>query len=464
MDNEMRLAWQSPTFAPKSPGTDRDSWKTAPGSPREDFRFNIDAITEECGTFSSDIKRSSRQPHALRREYNEKFDYVEHNPDIDDIDWRHGFKNQFPWVGFAGLMVIFVATATAAVILVSSHKKRVKGWPFTSFPAQPNVLLNVANQIQNLGLITLVSHGLAIAWWRTALRGSSLRVLHKNHVYSYSFYAIVTSGRYFNLIALAALMTKFAVVDSTLVQKATRTIVTQQKEYANSTMTGWIERDWPANLGGIPGADGHIKTIDTTWASVLDAYNGKLTNSMVHNSLNNTASFFDCPYRQECSGAIEGLGFAFNCTTGYEKVDYGLRQWEGSEYFGTPYPLWDVKFGPSWTNETKPYASTDLKMPAIVRYPVTVMLPSKEELDGGNIVTHIKFFNDDRSWRVVTNLNNITQIDDLKVLNTANLNEYLNETSIVGALAYIKGAPKTDRDKCKALGKASQNIHPSPAS
>lgn len=75
--------------------------------------------------------------------------------------------------------------------------------------------------------------------------------------------------------------------------------------------------------------------------------------------------------------------------------------------------------------------------PAIVRYPVTVMLPSKEELDGGNIVTHIKFFNDNRSWRVVTNLNNITQIDDLKVLNTANLNEYFNETSIVGALAYI---------------------------
>ncbi|KAH6866564.1 hypothetical protein BKA58DRAFT_470852 [Alternaria rosae] len=469
MDNEMRPARQSPTFAPKSPGTDQDSWKTAPGSPREDFRFNIDAITEECGTFSSDIKRSSRQPHALRREYNEKFDYAEHNPDIDGIDWRPRFKNQFPWIGFAGLMVIFVATATAAVILVSSHKKRVKGWPFTSFPAQPNVLLNIANQIQNLGLITLVSHGLAIAWWRTALRGSSLRVLHKNHVYSYSFYAIVTSGRYFNLIALAALMTKFAVVDSTLVQKATRTIVTQQKEYANSTMTGWIERDWPANFGGIPGADGRIKTVDTTWPA-----------SWMHITASSRIA----------SGAIEGLGFAFNCTTGYEKVDYGLRQWEGSECFGTSYSLWDVKFGPSWTNETKPYASTDLKMqyvdsqagkddrscpgtmnirtceirPAIVRYPVTVMLPRKEELDGRNIVTHIKFFNDDRSWRVVTNLNNITQIDDLKVLNTANLNEYFNETSIVGALAYIKGAPKTDRDKCKALGKASQNIHPSPAS
>lgn len=131
MDNEIRPAWQSPNFTPSSPVTDRDSWKTAPGSPREDSRFNIDAITEKCGTYSSDVKKSSREQYEQRREYNEKYDHPGHNPDIDGIDWRPGFKNQFPWIGFAGLMVIVVATATAVVILVSSHKKRVKDWPFT---------------------------------------------------------------------------------------------------------------------------------------------------------------------------------------------------------------------------------------------------------------------------------------------------------------------------------------------
>lgn len=129
-------------------------------------------------------------------------------------------------------------------------------------------------------------------------------MLHKNHAYSYSFYAIVTSGRYFNLVALAALMTKFAVVDSTLFQKSTRTIVTQQKEYANSTMTGWVEREWPVNFGGIPGADGNVKMVDAAWAGVLDAYYGKLANGKVHDTLKNNASFFGCPYRQECRGAI----------------------------------------------------------------------------------------------------------------------------------------------------------------
>ena len=300
----------------------------------------------------------------------------------------------------------------------------------------------------------MVSHGLAIAWWRTALRGSSLRVLHQNHAYSYSFYAIVTSGRYFNLVALAALMTKFAVVDSTLFQKATRTIVTQQKEYANATMTAWIEKDWPAVSGGYHAHDGSINVIDATWASVLDAYNSKLANGKVHDTLGDYASFFDCPNRQECSGAVKGLGFAFNCTSDYEPVDYGLQD---AEF----YPLWHVKFEPRWAATWKAYDSVNLEMmyvdsqkgkdscpgrkitrkceiiPAVVQYPVTVMVPSEEELAGKNIVTHIKFFDTSDSWPIGSNLEKITQIDGLKVLETNRLEEGVDGTSAIGALTYI---------------------------
>ncbi|KAI4639001.1 hypothetical protein J4E93_009490 [Alternaria ventricosa] len=292
----------------------------------------------------------------------------------------------------------------AVVILVSSHKQRVKDWPFTSF------------------------------------------------------YAIVTSGRYFNLVALAALMTKFAVVDSTLFQKATRTIVTQQKEYANSTMTGWVEREWPVNFGGIPGADGNVTMVDAAWAGVLDAYYGKLANGKVHDTLKNNASFFGCPNRQECSGPIEGLGFMFNCTSRYSNVDYGSASENAPSY-----PLWSVNFNPSWATGTKPSASINLEMmyvnsragdtqgscpgnvtvrtckimPAVVQYPVTVMIPSEEELNGGNIVTHVKFFDKNRTWPIGSDLSNIDQIDGLKVLHRVNLREEVGEYSTVGALIYI---------------------------
>lgn len=380
----------------------------------------------------------------------------------DGIDWKPGFRQQFPWVGFAGLIIILFATSMGVAVLGLSNKKRVNDWPFTRFPIQPNVLINIANQFQNLGLITFISQGLAIAWWRKAMQGSSLRTLHRNHAYSYSFFSIITSGKHFNIVALAALMTKFAIIDSTLFQKATKTIVTQQVNYKNESVTAWVETNWPANSGGVPGENGTIKTVDTAWAGVISAYSGKIANGKVHDSLGNNASFFDCPFRQECSGAIKALGFAFNCSTTTEDVDYGLQHQSQAGGVSTSYPLWDVTFESSWASDNKSYASIDLNMlyvdshagatndscpgtltrrtceirPAIVEYPVTVMVPSKEELNGKNIVTHIKFYTDNITLPLGTPIIE-PQIDQLKFLEYVDLNENFNETSTVGALTYV---------------------------
>ncbi|KAI8941045.1 hypothetical protein NX059_002289 [Plenodomus lindquistii] len=276
-------------------------------------------------------------------------------------------------------------------------------------------------------------------------------------------YAIVTSGKHFNVIALAALMTKFAVIDSTLFQKATRTEIKQQVNYMNETVTGWIETEWPLKAGGIIGDEGNIKTVDAKWASVLDAYSGKIANGKMHDSLEGNASFFNCPYRQECSGSIQGLGLAFNCSTSVEDVDYGIQRSTQRSGVFTSHPLWDISFITSWASPTKPYASVLLDMlyvdshagnssfscpgtltrrsceirPALVEYPVTIMTPSKEELQGKNIVTHIKFFDNVKRWPINTPLDNTEQIDNLKVLKYNDLSEQFNETSTVGALTYV---------------------------
>ncbi|KAF2626069.1 hypothetical protein BU25DRAFT_449747 [Macroventuria anomochaeta] len=380
----------------------------------------------------------------------------------DGIDWKPGFRQQFPWIGFSGLVIIIVATSMAVAVLGASNNERVKDWPFTRFPIQPNVLINIANQFQNLGLITFISQGLAIAWWRKAMQGSSLGTLHRNHAYSYSFYSIVTSGKHFNIVALAALMTKFAIIDSTLFQKATKTIVTQQVNYKNVSVTGWMETNWPVNSGGVPGENGAIKTVDTAWAGVINAYNGKIANGKVHDTLRNNASFFDCPFRQECSGAFKALGFAFNCSTTTEDVNYGLQHQSSAGGVETTYPLWNIGFSSSWASDTKPYASINMDMlyvdshagatdndcpgsltrrtceirPAIVEYPVTVMVPSEEELEGRNIVTHVKFYTDNISHPLSTPITE-PQIDQLKFLEYVDLKEKFNETSTIGALVYV---------------------------
>jgi hypothetical protein len=397
--------------------------------------------------------------------YDRKHDYDvearEMEPDYG-IDWKPGMRNQFPWIGFAGFITILVATAMAVAILGLSDGKRTTDWPFLNHPVQPNVLLNIANQVQNLGLITLIAQGLAIAWWRKALRGSSLKTLHRNHAYSYSFFAIVTSGKHFNMIALAALMTKFAVIDSTLFQKATKTIITQQVNYKNVTMTAWIESKWAANSGGIPGDGGSIKTVDAAWANVIDAYNGKVANGKVHDLLDDYSSFFDCPFRQECSGKTNAIGFAFSCKTETRDVDYGAQRLSQQGNSSDRYPLWDIRFEPVWATDDNPYASVKLDMlyvdshrgnsagscpgtltqrtclirPAVVEYPVTVMTPSEEELKGKNIVTHVKFNNDNKTWALGAPLDS-EQIDDLKVMNYDNLNEKVGTVSTIGALSYV---------------------------
>ena len=449
--------------------TDQDTLAklTSPPTPRLDDNITPAKGTDGCSNEKGSINdASTSSSDSYKKAPNVETAEVSDDDNSEDgIDWKPGFRQQFPWIGFAGFIIILLATSMAVLVLGLSHQERVKDWPLTSFPIQPNVLINIANQFQNLGLITFISQGLAIAWWRKAMQGSSLSTLHRNHAYSYSFYSIVTSGKHFNIVALAALMTKFAVIDSTLFQKATRTVVTQQVNYKNTSVTAWVETNWPAKEGGIPGETGAIKTIDTAWAGVLTAYNGKIANGKVHDSLGSLASFFDCPFRQECSGAIKALGFAFDCSnTTTQDVNYGLQHQAlaGAVDPQYGYPLWNINFTSSWASESKPYASINLDMlyvdshkgstdndcpgtltqrtceirPAIVEYPVTVMVPSEEELKGKNIVTHVKFYTDNTSHPLGTNITE-TQIDQIKFLEYVDLNEKFNETSTIGALTYI---------------------------
>lgn len=439
---------------------------TSPPTPK--LNNSIEAAKSTTDTRSTDEKSSVNDTTtASSASYKNAPDVETAEVDRDDnsedgIDWEPGFRQQFPWIGFSGFALMLIAMSAAVAVLATSNKERVKDWPFTRFPIQPNVLINIANQFQNLGLITFVMQGLAIAWWRKAMQGSSLSALHRNHAYSYSFYSIITSGKHFNIVALAALMTKFAVIDSTLFQKATKTIVTQQVNYKNVTMTGWMETNWPAHNGGVPGEDGTIKTVDTAWAGVINAYNGKIANGKVHDTLGNNASFFDCPFRQECSGSFKALGFAYNCSTTSDAVNYGLQHQSQFGGVETSYPLWNIGFNSLWASDAKPYASIEMNMlyvdsragdgdndcpgtltqrtceirPAVVEYPVTVMVPSEEELKGGNIVTHVKFFTDNISHPIGTPITT-PQIDYLNLLSYADLDEKFNETSTIGALTYI---------------------------
>jgi hypothetical protein len=197
---------------------------------------------------------------------------------------------------------------------------------------------------------------------------------------------------------------------------------------------------------------------------VLESYEGKIANGEVHDLLENKASFFDCPFRQECSGHVKGLGFAYSCSTSFDDVDYGLQRLTSPDV-DNQYGLWSIQFDTAWANNTKPYANVELYMgyvnshagtakgscpgtmtqhlceirPAIVQYPVTMMVPSEEQLNGGNIVTQVKF-SEKEAQSINVPLDNIEQIDGIEVLEYVDLVEGFNETSTVSALTYVMNA------------------------
>jgi hypothetical protein len=158
--------------------------------------------------------------------------------DHNDQGWSPGVRARFPWMGFGALLTVLLCAGGSIAVLVTSNGKSQNDWPEE---IAPNVLLNVMTSIANIcfaiaiGMsllqkdnvpqrwLIVIGNGIAIAWWRKALAGSSIQDLHRSWSYSTSLSQIIFSLKGFNVIALAALTAKLTIIDSTLMQRATTT-------------------------------------------------------------------------------------------------------------------------------------------------------------------------------------------------------------------------------------------------
>ena len=88
----------------------------------------------------------------------------------------------------------------------------------------PSTALALVNTVSNLALAIAIGQGIAIAWWRKALIGATVEDLHKSWGYGTSVLSLATAGKNFNMIALAALAAKLALVDNVLLQRSAGTV------------------------------------------------------------------------------------------------------------------------------------------------------------------------------------------------------------------------------------------------
>jgi hypothetical protein len=225
-----------------------------------------------------------------------------------DPQWKTGLKARFPWTGAIALFTILLCANSSLTVLLVSDGRRQLHW---AEKIGPSVLLSAFNGIANICFGIAIANGVAITWWRKALRGATIKDLHRSWQFSSSIKDVVLYGKYFNFIALAALAAKLTIIDGILLQKAAGTTLgddpmrhVKGEMFVNDTMPFTATIDKFGEIGD--------------WIGWFDAEVDAWTRN---------AGIFTNWY-VECDGVclldVHGTGFGVDCQTEEIAIDYGL--------------------------------------------------------------------------------------------------------------------------------------------
>lgn len=143
--------------------------------------------------------------------------------DVEPVSkWLPGYWNRFPYVGAFSLICMAVLAGVALGVLCGSNGVSTTVWPQK---IAPNVVLSMINALSSLFLTVAVAEGVAIAWWRHAMKGSTVAGLHHQWQLSTGLAALFTTPKaaLTSSIALAVLATQVTLLNSILYQRAVST-------------------------------------------------------------------------------------------------------------------------------------------------------------------------------------------------------------------------------------------------
>ncbi|RYP51331.1 hypothetical protein DL768_003335 [Monosporascus sp. mg162] len=157
-------------------------------------------------------------------------------------------------------------------------------------------------------LILALHEGATISWWVKMMLGGSLNDCHRYWNYSKSVWAAATSGKHFNKVALACLMTTIVVIDGPILQHASTVTSIHVSNPRNFSMalnqnlldytTGWYTS--PVEM---------VDTLSDSFAQVLGGYNGREPIVVRAEDCHGT-----------CRGEVIAPGWEVECSTGTQKA------------------------------------------------------------------------------------------------------------------------------------------------
>ncbi|KAK4579990.1 hypothetical protein LTR86_000192 [Recurvomyces mirabilis] len=231
---------------------------------------------------------------------------------LDQPEWQPGWKARFPILGFGALVIVVLCAVADILVLHFSDQKSQTDWPKK---IAPNVILSGLNSLSSICFSIAIGNGIAIAWWRRALKGSTIQDLHRSWSFSTSLKEVAVAGKYFNVIALAALTTKLTIIDNVLMQRATTTYVGTDKP-VNMTIQGSANSSIPTT-GQTSGRSADPGLMTKAFSDDIKAW-AQSPLSMPGWGFPGCEGF--------CFLEIDAAGFEFDCTEPTSTaVDYGVQ-------------------------------------------------------------------------------------------------------------------------------------------
>lgn len=205
---------------------------------------------------------------------------------------------QLPWLGLAAPVGAAGCAVASAFVLIRSDGQSIHDWTL-----QPTVYLAIASASANILLHYPLAEGVNVAWWRRSLKdGTTVNDLHRYWDYGNSLWAASTSGRHFNLVALASIMAALAPINGPLLQRAS-TVTTRPVQGA-TYLSASIAPELPEGYTGIITGRGHtVALLTSTFTPVIREYTNRVDINMGSTGCVGV-----------CYSTLKGAGFAVNCS------------------------------------------------------------------------------------------------------------------------------------------------------
>lgn len=222
--------------------------------------------------------------------------------------WSPGLFPRLPWLGLGALLGSVLGLGACVAILVVSNGQPVKDWVL-----QPTVYLSIAYTLTNIMLQYALTEGVNVAWWRRSMNSNTeVGDLHRFWEFGNSLWAALTSGRRFNLPALACVFAALAPVNGPLLQRASKVSVRSVSSVTSLRLP--IAPEIPYGWTGI--VSGRMYAVSLLTANFTPVAQNFYNQRPINISATGCNDGI-------CTAKILGSGFAANCSS--RTIPYDLN-------------------------------------------------------------------------------------------------------------------------------------------